>query len=245
MTPCPCKIETMILICDPSLHHPSEEKTFLAAQSITTHNSLVPSFSLITLFFFVCLTLILRFLLQILGVLTSDSTCQLFSYSVNGRWSGWTSWSPCSVTCGNGRQERLRKCDSPVPEYGGKFCDGPAREFHNCEEDDCPGNWRSTVSVLFLRFTYASFSKLNSHIHKEVEPNTSNIKFYDRLLWRISEMVCLNLQVFGASGLHGAHAQRPVVLVEGVTEHVRVKVELRAWDPRARLKSAKCRIVQV
>lgn len=43
------------------------------------------------------------------------------------------------MTCGNGRQERMRKCDSPVPEYGGKFCDGPAREFHNCEEDDCPG----------------------------------------------------------------------------------------------------------
>ena len=86
------------------------------------------------------------------------------------------------MTCGNGRQERLRKCDSPVPEYGGKFCDGPAREFHNCEEDDCPGNWSnmcSTVSFLFLRFTYASFSKLNSHVHKEVEPNTSNIKFYD------------------------------------------------------------------
>jgi len=56
---------------------------------------------------------------------------------------------------------------------------------------------------------------------------------------------CLNLQVFGASGLRGAHAQRPVVLVEGVTEHAHVKVELRAWDPRARLKYAKCRIVQV
>lgn len=58
-------------------------------------------------------------------------------------------------------------------------------------------------------------------------------------------MFCLNLQVSGASGLRGAHAQRPVVLVEGVTERARVKVELRAWDPRARLKSAKCRIVQV
>ena len=32
----------------------------------------------------------------------------------------------------------MRKCNDPVPEYGGKFCQGPAREFHNCEEDDCP-----------------------------------------------------------------------------------------------------------
>ena len=112
--------------------------------------------------------------------LTSDSTCQLLSSIVNGRWSGWTSWSPCSVTCGNGRQERMRKCDSPVPEYGGKFCDGPAREFHNCEEDDCPGNCSNMstgVSILCYCFTYITYSKFSSHVHKEVELNKTNIKF--------------------------------------------------------------------
>ena len=71
-----------------------------------------------------------------------------FSLLVNGRWSVWSSWSPCSVSCGNGRQERMRKCNDPVPEYGGKFCQGPAREFHNCEEDDCPGNF----ITVFLTF---------------------------------------------------------------------------------------------
>ena len=58
-------------------------------------------------------------------------------------------------------------------------------------------------------------------------------------------MFCLNCQVSGASGLRGAHVQRPVVQVEGVTEHARVKEVLRAWDPRERLKSAKYRTVQV
>ncbi|XP_068700145.1 uncharacterized protein [Montipora foliosa] len=67
--------------------------------------------------------------------------CRMTPCPLNGDWSSWTSWSPCSVTCGNGRQERMRKCNAPVPEYGGKFCEGPAREFHNCEEDDCPGFW--------------------------------------------------------------------------------------------------------
>lgn len=71
-----------------------------------------------------------------------------FSLLVNGRWSAWSSWSPCSVSCGNGRQERMRKCNDPIPEYGGKFCQGPAREFHNCEEDDCPGNF----IIMFLTF---------------------------------------------------------------------------------------------
>ncbi|XP_074627228.1 uncharacterized protein LOC141885237 isoform X4 [Acropora palmata] len=67
--------------------------------------------------------------------------CHMTPCPLNGDWSGWNAWSPCSVTCGNGRQERTRKCNDPVPEYGGKFCEGPAREFHNCEEDDCPGFW--------------------------------------------------------------------------------------------------------
>ena len=58
-------------------------------------------------------------------------------------------------------------------------------------------------------------------------------------------MFCLNWQVSGASGLRGAHVQRPVVQVEGVTEHARVKEVLRAWDPRARSKSAKYKIAQV
>ena len=74
------------------------------------------------------------------------------------------------MTCGNGRQERMRKCDSPVPEYGGKFCDGPAREFHNCEEDDCPGNWSNTFTTVSA-IRYIMYSKFSSHVHKVVELN--------------------------------------------------------------------------
>ena len=96
---------------------------------------------------------------------------------VNGRWSGWTSWSPCSVTCGNGRQERMRKCDSPAPEYGGKFCEGPAREFHNCEEDDCPGN----SSIIFTTVRIRSHRLINTEVlhgrtvHNKFFPETLSI----------------------------------------------------------------------
>lgn len=55
----------------------------------------------------------------------------------------------------------------------------------------------------------------------------------------------MNLQVSGVNGQRGALVQRLAVLVEGVTEHARVKEEQRAWAPRARLKSVRCRIVQV
>ncbi|KAI4798715.1 hypothetical protein KUCAC02_020536, partial [Chaenocephalus aceratus] len=35
--------------------------------------------------------------------------------SRNGAWTPWTSWSPCSTTCGIGFQVRQRSCSNPTP----------------------------------------------------------------------------------------------------------------------------------
>ena len=58
-------------------------------------------------------------------------SCSSSSYCpVDGNWSHWSPFGPCSLTCGpgRGRQERTRKCDNPSPSEGGRKCQGSERE---------------------------------------------------------------------------------------------------------------------
>ncbi|XP_031556840.1 uncharacterized protein LOC116293538 isoform X2 [Actinia tenebrosa] len=73
------------------------------------------------------------------GYAHETAECRMSPCPVDGKFSDWSAWSACSVTCGNGRQIRSRRCDSPKPAYGGNFCQGADKEFQNCEEDNCPG----------------------------------------------------------------------------------------------------------
>ncbi|KAL3852082.1 hypothetical protein ACJMK2_015769 [Sinanodonta woodiana] len=64
-----------------------------------------------------------------------------------GAWSGWISNGTCSVTCGSGSMTeiRVRNCNNPCPQYGGRQCIGNSTESQNtaCTIQVCPidGNW--------------------------------------------------------------------------------------------------------
>lgn len=63
---------------------------------------------------------------------------------VDGVWSPWSLWTPCSVPCGTGIQGRARACTNPPPSEGGMFCKGPAAEKIECDTGipcPVPGNW--------------------------------------------------------------------------------------------------------
>ena len=60
---------------------------------------------------------------------------------VDGGWGEFGDWEECPVTCGGGDHSRMRTCDNPVPQYGGKECtdDGSSdTESERCNEDPCP-----------------------------------------------------------------------------------------------------------
>lgn len=74
-------------------------------------------------------------------------SAHLPSHTVNGGYSNWQEWGPCSSTCGQGFQERIRLCDNPEPANGGRSCSGPSIDSRKCHVGLCPGR----IHLLFVR----------------------------------------------------------------------------------------------
>ncbi len=60
-------------------------------------------------------------------------------FLVDGGWTNFTVWSPCSKSCSGGKKFRYRYCTNPAPRYGGLKCDGNSYEEKECNFQICPG----------------------------------------------------------------------------------------------------------
>ena len=66
-------------------------------------------------------------------------TVYFVSSLMNGSWSQWSSWQPCSVTCGGGHRTRSRTCSNPAPKWNGVDCAGANISTEFCNLDKCKG----------------------------------------------------------------------------------------------------------
>ncbi|XP_060137056.1 SCO-spondin-like [Zootoca vivipara] len=64
--------------------------------------------------------------------------CAFSRCPVDGGFSAWSPWAPCSLTCGGlGNMTRTRECANPKPANGGKDCAGPRLDIKYCQTLDC------------------------------------------------------------------------------------------------------------
>ena len=71
-------------------------------------------------------------------------------FIVNGNWTPWSEWGPCSQSCGNGFQKRMRSCTNPPPANNGKTCNGTVMETKTCNTRLCPGLLREKIMAKLI-----------------------------------------------------------------------------------------------
>lgn len=61
--------------------------------------------------------------------LKNDNSCP-----VDGGWTAWSLWGPCSGKCGlRGRRIRHRTCNNPLPANNGAPCIGASYQTESCQ----------------------------------------------------------------------------------------------------------------
>ncbi|CAC5422946.1 Thrombospondin-1,Adhesion G protein-coupled receptor B1,Mucin-like protein,Hemicentin-1,Adhesion G protein-coupled receptor B3,Thrombospondin-2 [Mytilus coruscus] len=72
------------------------------------------------------------------GTMIESLPCNNINCEIDGQWGTWQEWETCNTTCGNGFKQRIRKCDSPSPYFGGSECMGLDFDIQTCYQDICP-----------------------------------------------------------------------------------------------------------
>ncbi|XP_065677097.1 uncharacterized protein LOC105849860 isoform X4 [Hydra vulgaris] len=80
--------------------------------------------------------------------------CSEISNLVNEGWSLWSSWSPCSSTCGVGRMSRQRICNNPTFRSD-RLCLDDSLQFGPCISEPCPIETESKMNFAPLELKQA------------------------------------------------------------------------------------------
>ena len=80
---------------------------------------------------------------------TPEFICGPKNCQINGNWSDFGLWMPCSKSCGNGTKRRFRFCTNPKPKYGGEDCEGNNFEDSDCFVNCSTGNFFPQIILLY------------------------------------------------------------------------------------------------
>ncbi|KAK6643512.1 hypothetical protein RUM43_005022 [Polyplax serrata] len=82
-----------------------------------------------------------------LGRCVEKANVEMRGFSIDGKWTEWSSYSECASAClmGNTNSERgstgitvaSRSCSNPRPENGGRYCSGNSKKYQTCEAMQC------------------------------------------------------------------------------------------------------------
>ena len=68
-----------------------------------------------------------------------------FLYTVDGMWSDWGHWTPCTRSCEGGTRTRQKLCNSPAPMFGGLLCVGTDSQVDYCNNEPCPSMYYNSL----------------------------------------------------------------------------------------------------
>lgn len=92
---------------------------------------------------------------------------------IDGGWSSWGHWSECSATCGDlSVRKRDRLCNNPIPQNGGKVCEGQIFDLELCNVTSCPQGTRSFSKIWTLRPFFLQF------FSQHLKPTTISCYFW-------------------------------------------------------------------
>ncbi|XP_066928943.1 uncharacterized protein [Clytia hemisphaerica] len=82
--------------------------------------------------------------------------CNAYPCPIHGGWGAWYEIEECTQPCGLGGVKRQRRyCNSPLPQYDGRPCNGPSERFYKCNEHIvCENELAITYKLRFINETW-------------------------------------------------------------------------------------------
>lgn len=107
---------------------------------------------------------------------------------VDGAWGSWQRWSECSRQCGGGVRRSSRRCNSPAPRNGGRYCTGRRTRYLSCNVHDCPQGYPDFRAEQCRSFDFNSFHirGVSDHVRWLPYSNFSSTKNRCRLYCRVA-----------------------------------------------------------